>query len=577
MRRLPYVTTIAIALAYARRQSFVVGGDRYFVLFDDAMISMRYGRNLTSGHGLAYNTAGHAVEGFTNPLWTLWMSVLNLAPLPLRLASLMVVLSGLVILLVNLYLVERIARLLSPESGLAVTIAVWLTALCGPVLMWTVLGMEVGLVSLVTLLGVFLCLRWIESGATADMWWLAVVIALSTTVRPDVTVAAFVIAFYAAWRSPPERRRVAFIVFIGAVVLALVAQTLVRLAYYGEPLPNTYYLKVSGISLQARLRRGLLHLVAEGIQHLYAPVLLAVAWLLTRRAGRRGAGLLLLIVAAQLAYSVYVGGDSYDGGEAGSRYIAAVLPCLAIVAALGVDALRFVSGRARTAFAALGLLSLPAVMLLRAANVQPGVNSQLGPSARDPALLRILLPLVLLGAVLAALWSRRSSWPLVVLAVALVAASSAHHLDGALRQPSGAAAFDQRMTRYALALRSATDREATIATGAAGELGYFTERQIVDLLGYTDDHIAHLAPTGGAFIPGHNKFDVSYSIGVLRPDVIAGTFPRQSEAVRAQIIGYGYEEIGTQLFVRRDSTRVDRDALRAFVADPTSGALILSR
>jgi hypothetical protein len=133
------------------------------------------------------------------------------------------------------------------------------------------------------------------------------------------------------------------------------------------------------------------------------------------------------------------------------------------------------------------------------------------------------------------------------------------------------------MTRYALVLRAATDNNATIATGAAGQIGYFSERTIVDILGYTDEHIAHLPPTGAAFIPGHNKFDVDYSIGVLRPDVIAGTFPRQSQAVRDRILSFGYDELGPQLFVRRDSTHVDRGVLQAFLADPSSGALTLTR
>jgi hypothetical protein len=44
-------------------------GVTYFLLDDDPMISMRYGRHLANGIGLVYNQ-GERVEGFTNPLFT---------------------------------------------------------------------------------------------------------------------------------------------------------------------------------------------------------------------------------------------------------------------------------------------------------------------------------------------------------------------------------------------------------------------------------------------------------------------------------------------------------------------------
>jgi hypothetical protein len=56
-----------------RSSVLAVDGERYFALFDDAMISMRYAWNLSHGSGLVWNP-GEYVEGYTNPLWTLVMS-----------------------------------------------------------------------------------------------------------------------------------------------------------------------------------------------------------------------------------------------------------------------------------------------------------------------------------------------------------------------------------------------------------------------------------------------------------------------------------------------------------------------
>jgi hypothetical protein len=81
------------------RTSFVVGGHRWFVLFDDAMISMTYARNLVEGHGLAWARWGSPVEGFTHPLWTFLMIPVNALPLVLWNRSLVIQIVSLLTLL----------------------------------------------------------------------------------------------------------------------------------------------------------------------------------------------------------------------------------------------------------------------------------------------------------------------------------------------------------------------------------------------------------------------------------------------------------------------------------------------
>src|SRR3954451_10285533 len=75
--RLLFAFIAAMFLIYAGlfiyRTSFVIDGERYFSLFDDAMISMRYAKNLANGYGLVWNPGGERVEGYTNPLWVLYM------------------------------------------------------------------------------------------------------------------------------------------------------------------------------------------------------------------------------------------------------------------------------------------------------------------------------------------------------------------------------------------------------------------------------------------------------------------------------------------------------------------------
>jgi hypothetical protein len=51
----PLLASIALSILFVSQRWFRVGDEAYFVLFDDAMISMRYGRNLVEGHGLVWN------------------------------------------------------------------------------------------------------------------------------------------------------------------------------------------------------------------------------------------------------------------------------------------------------------------------------------------------------------------------------------------------------------------------------------------------------------------------------------------------------------------------------------------
>src|SRR5262245_49787682 len=56
------VYTLAWVVAVVR-SSFVIEGQRYFVLWDDTMISMRFAYNLVHGQGLVWNP-GEWVQGY---------------------------------------------------------------------------------------------------------------------------------------------------------------------------------------------------------------------------------------------------------------------------------------------------------------------------------------------------------------------------------------------------------------------------------------------------------------------------------------------------------------------------------
>jgi hypothetical protein len=56
----------------------------------------------------------------------------------------------------------------------------------------------------------------------------------------------------------------------------------------------------------------------------------------------------------------------------------------------------------------------------------------------------------------------------------------------------------------------------------------------------SDPCIAHNRPGVGRFVPGHDKWDLQHSIGVLKPDIIV-TLPTEStEQERGYVRSLGY-------------------------------------
>src|SRR5262245_48009720 len=61
---------------FVARTAFVHNGQVVGTLFDDSLISMRYGQHLARGAGLVWNRGEQPpVEGYTNLGWTLLMSL----------------------------------------------------------------------------------------------------------------------------------------------------------------------------------------------------------------------------------------------------------------------------------------------------------------------------------------------------------------------------------------------------------------------------------------------------------------------------------------------------------------------
>ncbi len=132
---------VAYAAIFIFQSSFVVAGERFFTLFDDAMISMRYARNLADGFGLVWNPGEGPVEGYSNFLWLLTAAVgifLGLEPLQFTQAA------GLVAQAVTLWALFQIGRA-AGRRGWKATLAPLFLAGSISFLAYPMTGMETSL------------------------------------------------------------------------------------------------------------------------------------------------------------------------------------------------------------------------------------------------------------------------------------------------------------------------------------------------------------------------------------------------------------------------------------------------
>jgi hypothetical protein len=307
-------------LAFIAGTSFVIKSERYFTLVDDAMISMRYARNLAQGHGLVWNIGDAPVQGFTNLGWTVYMAFLHLFPFPASKISLAVMLTSALILLANIYIVYKIAETLARESKYAPALAAIVTAFYFPLVFWSLRGMEVGLLTLLINLALLLAL------SKNNPISISLILALAILVRVDALVSSTVIAFYLLIKN---RRNVLPII---AVILSTFAVLYFQKAYFGDLLPTTYYQKMTGYTLFTRIKHGLLMFNEFATRDILFLFLFPLAALFFYREYSPEALLLPGIFLAQCAYSIYVGGDYAEPEtNAANRFITQGMPALIVL------------------------------------------------------------------------------------------------------------------------------------------------------------------------------------------------------------------------------------------------------
>jgi hypothetical protein len=553
----PVLVVVALGAVIVWRASFEFQGVRIFTLFDDAMVSMRYAQNLADGRGLVYNHGQH-VEGYTNFLWTLWMAFLHLLPIPRSQLAAWVAASGLACVATTVVLVGRIGAWLAPGRREVRVFAMWAVALWYPLIFWSVRGLEPGLLAALVAGSVLLALRIDRDGpARPTALGLGALVVAGLLTRTDFLVLAAVLLVWLA-RRPGRARSTA--VGIGVVLLFVLAlHTSARLGYYGDPLPNTYALKMDGTGLVDRIVRGVLALGSVVAAELAIVLALAAVAVWKLRDAR--AALLASLVAVGAAYSVYVGGDAWEYNQYANRYLAPVVPLLLVLAAIGVaEVARRLRHSTRWGIG-LGLFALVVTVVdvaLPTDDASLRVWWNISELRQDHWVVLAAFAALLALALLAA---RRKAGSVVVataLGLGVLVLTMTSPWASYERLGGDLVAVHGQKARLGIQLGEIARPGATLATASAGNIAYWSGLRTVDLLGKADREIAHEPPRRAVFVPGHNKWDYAYSVCQLRPDLVAELW-QPTPADRRTIERCGYRKVAGNWYERAGQTGLPID------------------
>jgi arabinofuranosyltransferase len=331
-------------------------------LVDDSYITFSYSKNLARGVGLVY---GHdvRVEGYSNFLWTVLvavpMTVLRKADPMLLARATEVPFAIALIVATYCFCRRRAGRVFSFFAALLLAVDIDV-----------ILAFQSGLESLpyaALLVSGFYLYDHGSENERARRLSLYVFTAVALTRIDGFIPLGFIIVFDAI--STWFEGRFQILPFLkwalpGVVIWSVWFAS--RWAFYGIPLPTTYYAKA--LIPELLPRRGQEYVVDElSASGLYG-VLPAFLWLLWQR--QRSAAAIGLFSLGQIVYAARVGGDWMPCG----RFLLPALPLLVVLGAWGFQSLADTTrGRSRVALAATWLTGIVAFVAV-ARRVEPHVT-----------------------------------------------------------------------------------------------------------------------------------------------------------------------------------------------------------
>jgi hypothetical protein len=471
----------------------IINGSSYAALGDDSYISVRYAKNFYEGNGFAWNVGEAPVEGFTNFLWVLWIAFLMLfAGDP----TVLMFVSSAGFHIAAVVLLYRFLRKKAGSGWVLAGVLSLLMASWKPIHVQVRNGLEGPLLLVLFMTAMYLIIT--EKPVGRRMIIGAWIAGLLPLVRPSglyytgVLLACFVFEY--VW---PERENLVEAIkkwrWVWAGFFApFFLITLFRVVYFGDWLPNTYYLKVS--NRPGRIGFGMDY-VYRFYKSFYGTPFLIPMFLYFQFKSKPWQRVLVFGLFGNLAYVAYQGGDAWDNW-------------------------RFM------------LLFLPVFLVLTASLFKGDYEK------RSP------VKFFMIGIVAVLLFSAKlDMWTMVK---TVKNGSLQAKPSKIFRTPSA------ENIRLGLLLKSICSKDAVIGEFWAGAVPYYSELTTIDMLGKSDRHIARLPSCKRGARPGHDKFDFDYVVG-LKPDIIISRYKLGAADAHAamQRVKKSYDPAGAVLLTNR--------------------------
>lgn len=429
-----------------------------FGLIDDTYISLRYAKNFAAGEGLVFNS-GERVEGYTSFLWVLLLGLVGKLKLSLIFFSKALSLVcgiGTVLLLKSFF---RKSGDQTNSGHFETLLPIFFLVLNFPFIYWSFTGMETSLYSFLVLLSAVFLLQGSQSAKQGDLRLLfsSFCLALAGLTRPETYIIFPVNLLFLAIYGKREFLRsnvfyytIIFLFFCGTHLLW-------RYNYYGQLLPNTYYVKVGGSS-PLLAKKGIYYLFKGFYPH--AILILFVVLSLLKGISKQKLYIVSLLTMQSLAIT-YEGGDHFGG----NRYIVSMIPFFIVI---GYSEIR------KNVVGAAEYLT----------NEYFSKYRMLSSNFLTSAIIFILCYGTFLFNFY---WASNGSVAISEVKLANQWANVGKWLK-----------------------QNAKEKDAILATPVAGAMPFFSELRTIDMLGLNDVHIAHKKVKMGTGYTGHEKFDHAY-------------------------------------------------------------------
>jgi len=538
-----YFPGIIVCIYFIFTSSVVSDGARIYTLSDDIMISMSYAKTFVNSGELIWYDGSSRVQGFTNFLYTIFLSFIHLFKFDLPINSLIVSLVNFIFILIISSKVTSLSLLFSNGNEKISYFLGGLIPFQYPLLFWSLRGYEVGLISLLLILIVEQIVKFDPSFERSDhskILKIYILLSIGILIRIDFIVILFgVSSYFLIFRISNLLEFFRFSLYNFSVGLIIFLLFLFQYFYYGDFLPNTYYLKTGGFALIEKLPRGVLS------SFKVLPLLAFLFHLCISKFPKKDALKVIFPIFSVsfyiVLYNIYIGGDAWEVYGFANRFITPIIPL--IFASIPIFIPSEMLRKNKPVNLILLLLLSSSVFL-----IQLNVNQLLGFESLDFKVhdheiiyfFTLTIFLILL---------KTSNSHHYVLAILFTLFLSSSHFEYMFKEEVQITSTDHLNFVISNKINSISKPEATVGVFWAGNLSYYIDRPTIDFLGKSDRFIAKGPPVRekveskynfSDFFPGHNKWNFEYSIGELKPDIIIR--PSEDTQFLKQIESNNYEK-----------------------------------